>query len=274
MSWIPSYKKPSGGGYTPPSWSDGTDEEIVSALEAHYNDEIDLTEYWAVGDERIVTLNNMPASNGEYQKYSQPVAFVLMNVGGKTLTTPINGHTECAFVVGQKDLFAKYSGSVTGGPIHSSSTTINWGNCNKRSYCNNYYYSAIPSSIKSIFKQFKNQQSGPWGTAVEETDDYIALPSEKEIFGTTTYANNNAETNLTQFEYYKTSENRIKKQFKDYSNIEDFWDDPSWWEAQSYWTRTRADRDSPQKYVYIHNSGGASTAAVTTGYNWAPFGVI
>lgn len=57
-----------------PTWADGTDEEIAAALTAHYNGDIDLHDYWTVGDERQGFIT---ADNG-----AKETSFVLVNEGG------------------------------------------------------------------------------------------------------------------------------------------------------------------------------------------------
>ena len=43
------------------TFADGTNEEILAMIEAHYNDKINLSDYWAVGDIRTVHLSAMEA---------------------------------------------------------------------------------------------------------------------------------------------------------------------------------------------------------------------
>lgn len=236
-----------GGTYTPPTWSGGTDAEIVEALEKHYNGEIDLTEYWSVGDERTVSLSAMSATGVGESHVAQDVVFVLMNVGGKYLS---DGVTECAFVVGQKSCL-----SETGAMHSSSSTGIAWHNCLRRTWCNDVYYNAIPSTLRSIFQQHLNITGTAGSTATTTVTDYFALPSEKEILGYTSYANSTAESSLSQFSYYATSSNQSK--------------------GVSYWTRSRRSSSSSARFVYFSNSSNATSySSMNTAIGIAPFGVI
>lgn len=135
-----------------------------------------------------------------------------------------------------------------------------WGNCARRAWCNNVYRNAIPSSLRGIFKQHKNiTASGSYGTAVE-SPDYFALPAEKEIFGSNTYASSSVETSLTQFEYYKTSSNRVKKTGDSGSAY-------SWWERSPY--------DSSSSYFCsVYSDGSPSTYLASYTRLIAPFGCI
>ena len=78
----------SGTGYAVPSWSRGTDDEIREALQMHYEGEIDLTQYWSVGDKRKVRLSAMEAMPPLTDAYPETEAtFVLANAGGKAYPT-------------------------------------------------------------------------------------------------------------------------------------------------------------------------------------------
>ena len=134
MSWIKCGRALSSTEYVPPSWSDGTDEEIVEALEKHYAGEIDLTEYWSVGDERTVSLSSMGEMSPLTDTHAaQDVVFVLSNVGGKYLA---DGVTECAFQVDQKNCLLE-----TGRMHNFSSNSGGWRDCHRRTWCNSIYKS-------------------------------------------------------------------------------------------------------------------------------------
>lgn len=202
------YEKP----YVPPTWADGSDEEIAEALQKHYAGEIDLHDYWSVGDERTVHLNAMAATGVGESHVAQDVTMVLMNAGGKTLTTPIGSVTECAFIVGQKNILANGT-TREGGYMNSSDTNAGgWNQCARRTWCNEVYKNALPSTFVGILKQHQNITAAGTGSTTTTSSDYVALPAEKEVFGSVTYADSTAEASLTQFKYYETASNRIKNQ--------------------------------------------------------------
>ena len=187
-----------------PSWSEATDEQVAELLQKHYAGEINLHDYWNVGDERTVSLSAIASSPsiGFYGCSAQNVVFVIMNKGGKTLTN----NQECAFVVGQKSSLNEkgvlnentYKGNAGG-----------WDNSNCRTWCNSYYKNAIPSSLIGIFKEYKNNTGNGYetGNAIVTSNDYFSLPAEIEVFGTRTYS---VAGEGNQFDYYKTASNRIK----------------------------------------------------------------
>lgn len=182
--------------YSSITWANGTQEELAKMLQDHYDGKIDIHDYWAVGDEREVNLESLGYG-------SQTITMVLLNSGGKTLS---DGITECAFVVGLKNVLSVNDTK----PMNSSGTNIGgWRDCTARTWCNGTFKDALPSDIKDLFKQFKNNsgQGGGSTSGVYETIDYFALPAEIEVQGTTT---NSVSGEGSQFEYYETAANRIK----------------------------------------------------------------
>lgn len=255
MSWIPSYKKPGGGGLEIVTWADGTDEQIVAMLEAHYNGDIDIHDYWAVGDERTVSLSAMSAYSPLMDTHAeQDVTFVLSEVGGKTLA---DGVTECAFQWDQKNSLLE-----TGyGYMNESATNKGgWKNSARRAWCNDVYYNAIPETLRPIFKQYINQSGlgGGSSSGVENTTDYVALRAEEEIFGSRTYSVAGEGSQVT---YYQTSANRIKKPGDAAGTVF------VWWE--------RSPRSGKSDgFCGVAKDGSAGIATATSGRGLAPFGCI
>lgn len=241
------------------TWADGTDAEIVAMVNAADDGMINLADYWSVGDERQVTLSAMEATGVGESHAEQTVTFVLMNAGGKTLVnaTP-SGRSECSFIVGMKN------GLTEKGYMNSSNTNHGgWDECARRTWCNNVFRNSIPSTLQVIFKQHLNVTS--WsGSSTRDSADYFALPAEKEVFGSVSYANATAESSLIQFQYYITSANRIKKAGD--SGSSDF-----------CFLRSRSDTD-PNMFCVINNhtdpryQQGADSALNAN--LLSPFGVI
>ena len=88
----------------------------------------------------------------------------------------------------------------------------------------------------------------------------IPLPTEKEVFGSVTYANSTAEASLTQFDYYKTSANRIKKTGDSGSAY-------SWWERSPY-------SGYSGDFCSVGSDGNAYSNGASSARALAPFGVI
>lgn len=238
------------------TWAGGTDEEIANMVAAADAGLINLTDYWAVGDEREVTLSAMSATGVGESHVAQTVTFVLMNAGGKTLanTTP-SGRTECSFVVGMKNGLAEY------GYMNSSDTNSGgWEACKRRKWCNEIFRNALPSTLRDIFKQHLNVTASGSSSGTTTSTDYFALPAEKEVFGSNTYANSTAESGLSQFEYYKTSANRIKKTGDNGS-------------ASGWWERSPRS-DYSTRFCYVTSGGSASDYSASNSRLLAPVGCI
>ena len=243
------------------TWSSGTDAQIAAMLDAHYAGSINIYDYWSVGDERVVPLSAMSATGVGESHVAQNVKMVLMNKGGKTLTTPINGHSECAFIVGQKNMLANGT-TREGGYMNSSNTNSGgWDSCARRTWCNSVYKNAIPSTLRGIFKQHKNETADGSSTSKKTSNDYFALPSEKEIFGSVTYANSTAEANNTQFKYYETSSNRIKYQGETGGS------------ASTWWERSPRSGNAAD-FCIVNSSGYAYYDNAFYARGLAPFGCI
>ena len=185
------------------SWADGTDEQVAAMVAAADAGQIVLSDYWKAGDTRTVHLSAMSGSvsNANESHAAQDVQMVLTDPGHYTLA---NGK-KCNFVVLQKDCL-KESGVMNSQGTNSGG----WNNCPRRTWCNSVYRNAIPSTLRGIFKQFTTYAANGTGSSSAASSDYFALFSEKEVFGSTAYANSSAESQNSQLTWFKTSSNRRK----------------------------------------------------------------
>ena len=247
MTWFRSQKNPTK--FTVCTWSGGTDAEVAAMLAAHYAGQIDIHDYWSVGDERVVSLSAMSATGVGESHAAQNVTLVLTEEGGKTLS---DGTTTCAFQFDQKHSLDE--------PGYMNSTNTNaggWKSSARRTWCNSVYKNAFPATLQPIFKEFINQSGTGNGSSsrVENTTDTFALRAEVEVFGSLTYS---VSGEGTQVEYYKTSANRIKQTAGS---------DANWWER------------SPRKgvtgiFCRVNASGAAGAINAGSNYGLAPFGCI
>ena len=213
------------------TWADGTDEEIAAMLDAHYAGLIDIHDYWHVGDERVVHLSAINKMYTNESHKAQDVTMVLMNAGGKTLTEPINGVSECAFIVGQKDCLRDilFNNRPEGGYMDSSGLNLflntgeddpkpslgGWAYCQRYKWCQYMYRTSFPITIRPIFKKFINVSSD--NTLTENgrkniSNDYFSLFSEKEVFGIVTKGDEISQSEDVWIEYYKEPSHRIINQ--------------------------------------------------------------
>ena len=233
------------------SWASGTDEQIAAMVAAADAGQIDLSDYWSAGDTRTVHLSAMAATGVGETHAAQNVQFVLTDPGHYTLA---NGKA-CNFVVIQKDCLSEH------GYMNSSNTNNGgWNSCQRRTWCNNVYRNAIPASLRGIFKQFKVRTANGSGSGVTESTDWFSLFSEKEMFGSTTYANSSAESQNTQLNWFKTSSNRIKKLGISGSAY--------------YWWERSPDSSSVSYFCIVDPYGSAYRYAASYGLGLSPFGCI
>ena len=240
------------------TWASGTDDEIAKMVAAADAGKINLGDYWKVGDTRKVNLAAMSATGVGESHDAQQVEMVLMNKGGKTLS---NGKT-CSFIVGLKDCLKEV------GYMNSLNTNAgSWRDSKRRAWCNGTFRNAIPSTLRGVFKQHTNTTGDQANkSTLIDTIDYFALPAEKEIFGDGYgYAGEgysvDAEANsskLTQFDWYKTRANRIKK-VNGSASI--------WWERSPYYNYSNY-------FCFVGSDGTANSYDASFSIGLAPFGCI
>jgi hypothetical protein len=256
------------------SWADGTDEEIVALVEAADAGEIDLYEDagWRVGDERTISLSPMSATGVGESHVAQDVTLVLMSAdtGVEDSTNPCwnyqyvtakTGRSYPSFIVGQKNVLANGTSGEFGYMNSSNTNSGSWNGCARRTWCNNVYYNAIPSTIKSIFKQVDVKTIQTYnGSSMQTSQDYFFLPVEREIFDSRSYSNSTEWNNLSQFDYYKTSANRIKYQGN--AGAAYIW----WGRSPRY--------DNSSRFCYVNSGGNANGGNASLAYGLAPCGCI
>ena len=239
------------------TWANGTDDEIVAMVEAADQGVINLSDYWAVGDVRTVQLSAMSATGVGESHAAQEVDLVLMHAGGYSLNTAVaSGRTKCSFVVGLKNSLAE-----AGYMNNSDTSSGSWNGSARRTWCNNVFRNAIPSTLRAIFKQFKTVTAQTYNGSGKQTSvDYFALPAEKEIFSSRTYSNETEFNALFQFDYYKTTSNRVKKLGKTGSAS-------SWWERSPYYY-------SSDFFCIVYSDGTTNGNFASGSCGLAPFGCI
>ena len=95
----------------------------------------------------------------------------------------------------------------------SNTNSGGWRDCKRRAWCNSVFKNAVPSSFRSIFKEFTWQQGvgGGASSGLITTVDTFALPPEKAIFGIRSYSFADEAALYNHWRWYQTSSNRVKK---------------------------------------------------------------
>lgn len=177
---------------------------------------------------------------------------------GFTLATATSGgKAKPDFIVGLKNSMLKT------GYMNASGTNANgWSGSERRTWCNNVFRPAIPSSLRGIFKQFKWKQGkgGGVSSGLLETTDYFGLAPEKAVFESATFSQFDEAALYAQWDWYKTSTNRIKK-------IGDNGSADRWWECSPR-------IDNSIDFCSVNSSGGASYNGAAYARGLSPFGCI
>lgn len=242
------------------TWSGGTDEEIVAMVQAADEGKINLSDYWAVGDERTVHLSAMAATGVGESHVEQDVTFVLMDTtctGFTFAEATSGGKTVPSFIVGMKNCLTE------SGYMNSSMDNTNgWSGCARRAWCNDVFRNAISSAIRGIFKQFKWKQGQGGGetSGLFETTDYFGLAPEKAVFGSTIFAQSDEAALYAQWEWYQTTSNRVKK-------LGDAGSASAWLECSPY-------SGNLYRFCRVYSDGNANLSIANSSYGLPPFGCI
>ena len=94
------------------SFMDGIDDELAAMINAHYNDEIDIRDYWHVGDTRTLHLYATSGSeNNSAAHAEQDMTIVIVAFNHDNLVEPINGHTTAAVSIACREVLG-YNGKA------------------------------------------------------------------------------------------------------------------------------------------------------------------
>ena len=191
------------------TFADATDEDIVAMLKAHYNGEINIADYWSVGDMRTIHLDAMAATGVGESHVAQDQQFVIIGIEHDDLETPINNHTKAAITIQPLCVLSNGTSAESGYMNSSNTNSGGWEGCARRTWCNSVFVNALPLAIKNLIKTVSKLNYKVSNNTLATTSDKVFLLSETEIFGTISgHSAGSAEG--TQYEYYKTYSNRLK----------------------------------------------------------------
>lgn len=158
------------------SWADGTYDEIAAMLDAHYAGRIDISDYWNVGDERIIPISSVSSSSSVGFLDAGQKSFVILGFNHDNLA---NGGKSAISIC------SKYP--ITTGCMKVNEVTDGYGNTSLYSWCNNSFQNALPLKLKSLIKPVKkkcfvNYKSSSYTDAVIEFSSLnFWIPSVSEI---------------------------------------------------------------------------------------------
>ena len=160
-----------------------------------------------------------------------------------------------SFIVGMKN-----SLNETGYMNSSWDNTNGWSGCARRTWCNNVFRNAVPSTLRAIFKQFTWQQGKGSGASsgLLTTQDYFGLTPEMAVFGSRSYSFSDEANLFSQWKWYQTSGNRVKTVNGSASR---------WWECSPY-------SGNSSRFCTVNSGGSANYPDASGTYGLAPFGCI
>ena len=130
--------------------------------------------------------------------------YAVMGFNNFALTNQANyggTQTTAGLTFGMVDCVGEY-------PMNSSNTNSGgWGQCLIRTSTMPTLQSGMPGTLAQVkvpYVDYNNQST------ILYSDDYLFLPSEKEVFGTRTFSLEAEANALTQFAYYKNGGSKIK----------------------------------------------------------------
>lgn len=222
----------------------GSETDIAKMLDAHYAGEIDIADYWAVGDTRTESITEIPSGTTEETQAAQDIELVII---GMNHDDKSDESGKAAVTVQTKNQLGT-AGKLAG----INSYRNHWDNMQRRSWCNNDFKAALPTWLQDLIKpvtkitnrhasssysSYRNQSS---------TVDETFILSEYEIFG----SNSNESSAMgilgpdgTQYEYMKTQSNHVK------SGPSSYW-----------WTRTNYVGGAGDSGAMVVNSSGNCTS--------------
>lgn len=228
--------------YSDITWANGTDEEIEFMVSRANKGEIDLTDYWHIGDERVVHLNTMPATDVLESHAEQDIIMVLMdtnNVNYTYVETPTSGRTNPFFIVCQKQPLKK------SGIMSSDDTTYSWSSssCVRRIWCDDVYKNSLPTIFSKIFKEVSYYSYYKDGSRYysNNTSSYFFLPNINEMTTIQTVFNDYTAIGDVTWEYFKNEQNVLIKP-GDTGNA-----------TSGYWSRSGYYWGDYKQFYYIYS---------------------
>ena len=219
---------------------------------------------WKIGDERRIHLNSIENTTERYtmRVSVQDATLVIMDSGHYTLD---NGKKD-NFVIGFKNTLYNTSYIWCDDLSNQSWENLLWNNTELCRWLNTIFIQAIPLKLQSIFKYFFVH------TKNTSTRSRFSLFAEKEIFGTYKYSDPLEAQDLTQIEYYKNSNNRLKQWELPEPDLE-----PS--NINYTWLERSVKKDSNNAFCIVNKYGSASYQTPYAGEGFieahiAPFGCI
>jgi hypothetical protein len=211
---------------------------LKDILTKYYNNELTLDEVksvWSIGDTITINLSAMPATYVSESHVAQSQKFAILDFDHDILVNKIGNKTKALLTLQQVNVLSNGTEAETGfikEPVDGyCDNSGGWEQSERRTWCNNIYYNALPNEIKSLVKQVIKETYNDYSTKIITTsNEYCFLPSSTET-NVQNLSNIIGQEGTAYPYFYRNSsayEDRIK--YIGNSNITG--------KAISYWTRS------------------------------------
>ena len=279
------------------TFHDGTDEEIEAMLEAHYRGEINVEDYWNIGDTRVIHLNAIESPNKTSYKKPWPeqdITIVIVDFNRHALWEAINGiRSEAAITVQTREVLNDtVRGFIEEGCVytdledHENASSYVWETLPLRDWLNSYFIDCLPTWIQNNIKYIDNKRLVTNGNEDENPNNYlqngsfrdcIFLPSLSEIkFANEPYEgylsgyyDNNYNPEGEQLKYFKQDLTVASTRIKYGNNNGKSNGYPCYWLTGSI-SSIQTSNTSELNWCVISNQGVLSTALNDMPYGIAP----
>lgn len=132
-----------------PSFAEAKDAQIAAIMANHYAGNIDIHDYWSVGDFRTVNLS----ASTDYASYEQPagqLTMILADSEREDLTTPEGNITKAAFSV------CILPNLIYGCPLHGNTSISAFTDSDLYAWLNNSdgFINMFSNDLKGVFRLF------------------------------------------------------------------------------------------------------------------------
>lgn len=218
-----------------------------------------LGDYYAEGDSKSVTLNgtvgNVRFSNLSVNAFLIGINHNSSREGDNKSHFQLGkiGNKHVAFCDSQYD----QEGSSSDFCINSSTYEVTWSSCGMRNEIlgndhtpqrpgSGNFIAALPSDLRAVMQSCQKYSYEPssstWGGSVKSTTDYLTLPSEFEVMGSTQNASSSEKNYQAQYQYYKSGNSKTCYKHSATS------------QSVSYWTRSPSGSSPETFWCSIYNS--------------------
>lgn len=228
-------------------FASATWEELKIMLTRHYSGDINLADFWSVGDVRTITYGAMESTGVGETHAGMTQKMVILGFDHDT----ISGGTKSAVTIGL------LNGLGNPGYIHPNNTNVGgWNASNRRAWCNATFFNALPKGLQELIKPVdKYYTPGNGSKNIMTCSDKCFLLSESEIVGngvTYSYAGEGE-----QYPFFVGGDSLKKRQGDDVSGYDN-------------WLTRSACKDNNTQYVYIESDGDINVCDANSQYQIIP----